>query len=70
MGFRFEGCTVFIKWRADAEQLGNNNLFLCQVSKCGIIEAVLSWAKFKAQNQLNTKCSGKKQNKLKGKLKT
>lgn len=35
------------------------------MSKCGIVEAVLSWAKFKAQTQLQ-KQSGKKQSKLKG----
>lgn len=40
--------------------------FILQVSKSGIIEAVLTWAKFKAQNQLQKTCSGKKQNKLKG----
>ena len=34
--------------------------------KCGVVEAVQSWMKFKAQEKLNTKCSGKKQNKLKG----
>lgn len=40
--------------------------FILQVSKSGIIESVLTWAKFKAQNQLQKSCSGKKQNKLKG----
>ncbi|XP_054285713.1 DNA topoisomerase 2-like [Macrosteles quadrilineatus] len=40
--------------------------FITTVTKCGIIEAVLSWAKFKQQNQLQKACSGKKQNKLKG----
>ncbi|XP_050431493.1 DNA topoisomerase 2 isoform X2 [Adelges cooleyi] len=39
--------------------------FVTAVSKCGIVEAVLSWAKFKAQTQLQ-KQSGKKQSKLKG----
>lgn len=34
-------------------------------SKCGIVESVLSWAKFKAQTEL-AKTSGKKQSKLKG----
>ena len=37
-----------------------------QVTKCGVVEAVLSWAKFKAAKDLQNKCSGKKQNKLKG----
>ncbi|XP_046659381.1 DNA topoisomerase 2-like isoform X2 [Homalodisca vitripennis] len=40
--------------------------FINSVSKSGIIENVLSWAKFKAQTQLQKTCSGKKQNKLKG----
>lgn len=40
-------------------------MYISQVSKCGIVEAVLSWAKFKAQTQLQ-KQSGKKQSKLKG----
>lgn len=39
--------------------------FITNVSKCGIVEAVLTWAKFKAQTQLQ-KQSGKKQSKLRG----
>uniref|UniRef100_A0A2S2Q8Z8 DNA topoisomerase 2 n=1 Tax=Sipha flava TaxID=143950 RepID=A0A2S2Q8Z8_9HEMI len=39
--------------------------FINSVSKCGIVEAVLTWAKFKAQTQLQ-KQSGKKHSKLKG----
>lgn len=39
--------------------------FITSVSKSGIVESVLSWAKFKAQNQLD-KTSGKKMSKLKG----
>ncbi|XP_026468144.1 DNA topoisomerase 2 [Ctenocephalides felis] len=42
-----------------------NDKFINQVSKCGIIESVLSWAKFKAQTEL-AKTSGKKQMKLRG----
>nr|NVI79310.1 topoisomerase 2 [Cucujiformia] len=40
--------------------------FITQVTKSGIIEQVLSWAKFKAENDLAKKTSGKKQTKLKG----
>ncbi|KAK6644205.1 DNA topoisomerase 2 [Polyplax serrata] len=40
--------------------------FVTAVTKCGIIEAVLSWAKFKAEAQMDKKCSGKKMTKLKG----
>lgn len=36
-----------------------------QVTKCGIIEHILNWVKFKAQSQLNKK-SGAKTSKLKG----
>nr|CAI5835745.1 unnamed protein product [Callosobruchus analis] len=39
--------------------------FITQVTKSGIVESVLSWAKFKAQNELEKK-GGKKQMKLKG----
>nr|MBE5727549.1 topoisomerase 2 [Cucujiformia] len=40
--------------------------FINAVTKSGIVEQVLSWAKFKAQNDLQKKTSGKKQSKLKG----
>ncbi|XP_046387221.1 DNA topoisomerase 2-alpha isoform X2 [Ischnura elegans] len=40
--------------------------FLNSIAKSGIIESILMWAKTKAEIQLKTKCSGKKQNKLKG----
>ncbi|XP_047516652.1 DNA topoisomerase 2 isoform X2 [Pieris napi] len=39
--------------------------FITAVSKSGLVESVLTWAKFKAQNEL-VKASGKKQSKLKG----
>ncbi|XP_059141501.1 DNA topoisomerase 2-alpha-like isoform X2 [Physella acuta] len=40
--------------------------FIQQVSKCGIVESILSWMKFKAQAQLNQKCHSSKHSKLKG----
>lgn len=40
--------------------------FITQVSKCGIVESILSWMKFKAQAQLNKKCHSSKHSKLKG----
>lgn len=40
--------------------------FATSVSKCGIVESIMSWMKFKAQAQLNKKCSGTKHSKLKG----
>lgn len=45
-------------------QLSEN--FIKQVSKCGIVESILSWMKFKAQAQLNLKCHASKHSKLKG----
>ncbi|KAB7496963.1 DNA topoisomerase 2-alpha [Armadillidium nasatum] len=40
--------------------------FITSVAKCGIVEAVMTWAKFKQQAQLQSKCAGKKQTKIKG----
>lgn len=39
--------------------------FMAQVQKSGIVESVLSWAKYKAQNDL-AKTSGKKNSKIRG----
>lgn len=39
---------------------------MLQVNKCGIVESILSWMKFKAQAQLNQKCHSSKHSKLKG----
>lgn len=43
-----------------------NFMTVFQVTKSGIIEHILNWVKFKAQNQLNNKCAAKKTSKLKG----
>ncbi|KAF3827086.1 hypothetical protein GH733_002572 [Mirounga leonina] len=37
-----------------------------QASNCGIVESILNWVKFKAQTQLNKKCSSVKYSKIKG----
>jgi len=37
-----------------------------QAVGCGIVESILNWVKFKAQNQLNKKCSAVKHTKIKG----
>lgn len=37
-----------------------------QAVACGIVESVLNWVKFKAQTQLNKKCSAVKHTKIKG----
>nr|UQT18117.1 DNA topoisomerase II alpha [Andrias davidianus] len=40
--------------------------FIKGVTNCGIVESILNWVKFKAQNQLNKKCSAVKHTKIKG----
>ncbi|MEQ2218283.1 DNA topoisomerase 2-beta [Xenoophorus captivus] len=37
-----------------------------QATNCGIVESILNWVKFKAQTQLNKKCSSVKYSKIKG----
>lgn len=41
--------------------------FISNVTKCGVVEAVMAWARFKQQAQLQSKCASKKHNKIKGK---
>lgn len=40
--------------------------FIKQAISSGIVESVMNWVKFKAQTQLNKKCSALKQSKIKG----
>ncbi|XP_064030323.1 DNA topoisomerase 2-alpha [Pogoniulus pusillus] len=40
--------------------------FIKGAVSCGIVESILNWVKFKAQNQLNKKCSAVKHTKIKG----
>lgn len=40
--------------------------FINQAAKCGVVEAVMSWMKYKQQSQLNKKMSAAKHSKLKG----
>ncbi|XP_059936782.1 DNA topoisomerase 2-alpha [Mesoplodon densirostris] len=40
--------------------------FIKAATGCGIVESVLNWVKFKAQVQLNKKCSAVKHNRIKG----
>ncbi|XP_030630895.1 DNA topoisomerase 2-alpha [Chanos chanos] len=40
--------------------------FIKQVNNCGIVESIMNWVKFKAQTQLNKKCSAVKHTKIKG----
>ncbi|MGH0158724.1 UNVERIFIED_CONTAM: hypothetical protein FKN15_036009 [Acipenser sinensis] len=37
-----------------------------QANSCGIVESVMNWVRFKAQSQLNKKCSSVKHTKIKG----
>ncbi|XP_009700105.1 PREDICTED: DNA topoisomerase 2-alpha, partial [Cariama cristata] len=40
--------------------------FTKAAAACGIVESILNWVKFKAQSQLNKKCSAVKHTKIKG----
>uniref|UniRef100_A0A3Q2U469 DNA topoisomerase 2 n=1 Tax=Fundulus heteroclitus TaxID=8078 RepID=A0A3Q2U469_FUNHE len=40
--------------------------FIKQATGCGIVESIMNWVKFKAQCQLNKKCSAVKHSKIKG----
>ncbi|VDM54549.1 unnamed protein product [Angiostrongylus costaricensis] len=40
--------------------------FTKQAINCGVVDAVLAWVRFKQQEDMNKKCSGKKATKLKG----
>ncbi|RVE59454.1 hypothetical protein OJAV_G00188610 [Oryzias javanicus] len=40
--------------------------FFKQATSCGIVESIMNWVKFKAQTQLNKKCSAVKHTKIKG----
>lgn len=40
--------------------------FIKAANSCGIVESVMNWVRFKAQSQLNKKCSAVKHTKIKG----
>ncbi|XP_028820323.1 DNA topoisomerase 2-beta isoform X3 [Denticeps clupeoides] len=40
--------------------------FIRAATNCGVVESILNWVKFKAQTQLNKKCSSVKHSKIKG----
>uniref|UniRef100_A0A667ZV02 DNA topoisomerase 2 n=1 Tax=Myripristis murdjan TaxID=586833 RepID=A0A667ZV02_9TELE len=40
--------------------------FFKQAISCGIVDSIMNWVKFKAQSQLNKKCSAVKHTKIKG----
>jgi len=43
-----------------------NDKFFVAINKIGVIEAIMSWVKFKAQTELSKQCHSKKMSKLKG----
>ncbi|ETN77909.1 DNA gyrase/topoisomerase IV, A subunit [Necator americanus] len=43
-----------------------NEMMILQAINCGVVDAVLAWVRFKQQEDMNKKCSGKKATKLKG----
>ncbi|XP_071112129.1 DNA topoisomerase 2-alpha-like isoform X2 [Haliotis cracherodii] len=59
-----ENMTLQVKSFGSKCQMTEN--FIKMSSKCGIVESILSWMKFKAQAQLNKKCHASKHSKLKG----
>lgn len=46
--------------------VSNWSVIAVQATNCGIVESILNWVKFKAQTQLNKKCSSVKHSKIKG----
>uniref|UniRef100_A0A4W3HJG9 DNA topoisomerase 2 n=1 Tax=Callorhinchus milii TaxID=7868 RepID=A0A4W3HJG9_CALMI len=40
--------------------------FIKAALNCGVVESIMNWVRFKAQNLLNKKCSGVKHSKIKG----
>ncbi|KAF8771269.1 DNA topoisomerase 2-alpha-like [Argiope bruennichi] len=59
-----ENMTLQIKNFGSKCQLSEK--FVNQAMKCGVVESIMSWIRFKAQTELEKKCSGKKHTKLRG----
>lgn len=57
-----------MKWHASSSLLQSVSFFffLLQAVSCGIVESILNWVRFKAQTQLNKKCSAVKHTRIKG----
>lgn len=53
-------------WDSRWVNMVTSELFVIQATNCGIVESILNWVKFKAQTQLNKKCSSVKHSKIKG----
>ncbi|XP_036124257.1 DNA topoisomerase 2-alpha [Molossus molossus] len=59
-----ENMTLQVKSFGSTCQLSEK--FIKAAIGCGIVESILNWVKFKAQIQLNKKCSSVKHNRIKG----
>ncbi|XP_057357450.1 DNA topoisomerase 2-alpha isoform X3 [Manis pentadactyla] len=59
-----ENMTLQVKNFGSTCQLSEK--FIKAATGCGIVESILNWVKFKAQVQLNKKCSAVKHNRIKG----
>ncbi|KAM6176062.1 DNA topoisomerase 2-alpha [Erethizon dorsatum] len=59
-----ENMTLQVKSFGSTCQLSEK--FIKAAVGCGIVESILNWVKFKAQVQLNKKCSAVKHNRIKG----
>ncbi|KAB1265796.1 DNA topoisomerase 2-alpha [Camelus dromedarius] len=59
-----ENMTLQVKSFGSTCQLSEK--FIKAATGCGIVESILNWVKFKAQIQLNKKCSAVKHNRIKG----
>lgn len=59
-----ENMTLQVKSFGSTCQLSEK--FIKAAIGCGIVESILNWVKFKAQIQLNKKCSAVKHNRIKG----
>ncbi|KAF6097834.1 DNA topoisomerase II alpha [Phyllostomus discolor] len=59
-----ENMTLQVKSFGSTCQLSEK--FIKAAIGCGIVESILNWVKFKAQVQLNKKCSAVKHNRIKG----
>ncbi|XP_034882958.1 DNA topoisomerase 2-alpha [Mirounga leonina] len=59
-----ENMTLQVKSFGSTCQLSEK--FIKAATGCGIVESILNWVKFKAQVQLNKKCSAVKHNRIKG----
>uniref|UniRef100_A0A2P2I0M0 DNA topoisomerase 2 n=1 Tax=Hirondellea gigas TaxID=1518452 RepID=A0A2P2I0M0_9CRUS len=58
--------TMTLQQKSFGSKCSLSDKFVTAVMKSGIVEAVMAWAKFKQQTQLQKKCAGKKTSKLKG----